>query len=243
MKRKPEIFQYESTLSTMDCLYDLIKEKKAEPWDSVVAKIQLAGRGQARKPWISLEGNLFASIFLPRAEPFDSMAAPVALGAMLALALRNLGYSVAVKWPNDIIAINDKRLRKICGILLEDKEDCVIAGIGINLSSAPAVDELEFRPEIEPGFLRQIRPGNIEPFKLWLELSSWIYEKHAENFFSEWKTIAENILIWKNEKVEWTDGKNVSYGILRGLSSNGGALIETDFGLEEKICGSLSAIS
>lgn len=43
------------------------------------------------------------------------------------------GRSILVKWPNDIMVDG----AKLCGILLERRDDAVVAGFGINVAHAP----------------------------------------------------------------------------------------------------------
>ena len=57
-----EIFNYKSVTSTNDTAINLIKEKKKE-CGFVHADNQTKGRGTQGKEWISLNGNLFGSLF------------------------------------------------------------------------------------------------------------------------------------------------------------------------------------
>jgi BirA family transcriptional regulator, biotin operon repressor / biotin---[acetyl-CoA-carboxylase] ligase len=103
----------------------------------LLAESQTAGRGRGHKPWFSPPGvNLYASIlFRPS---IDAAAAPkLTLIASVALAdtFRELGITVGVKWPNDIL-IQD---RKVAGVRSEmitrgDAVDYIILGVGINLN-------------------------------------------------------------------------------------------------------------
>ncbi len=63
------------------------------------------------------------------------------LGVAVQSALTNLLPHAAfqLKWPNDVMLSG----AKLAGILLEREGDCVIAGIGINITSAPALPDRE----------------------------------------------------------------------------------------------------
>ena len=103
----------------------------------LVAETQTAGRGRGHKSWFSPPGvNLYASIlFRP---PIDPAAAPkLTLIASVALAdtIQELGVTVGVKWPNDIL-VQD---RKVAGVRSEmitrgDAVDYIVLGVGINLN-------------------------------------------------------------------------------------------------------------
>jgi BirA family transcriptional regulator, biotin operon repressor / biotin---[acetyl-CoA-carboxylase] ligase len=103
-----------------------------------VADYQTAGRGRRGRSWTAPPGsNLLASVLLrPRLSPPER---PLALAAV-ALAARDAvkattGIAVGVKWPNDLVAPDG---RKVAGVLAEaDTDDA--AGDGATHSDAPAV--------------------------------------------------------------------------------------------------------
>ncbi|MEZ5708833.1 MAG: biotin--[acetyl-CoA-carboxylase] ligase [Blastomonas sp.] len=100
---------------------------------------QTGGRGRMGREWKSPEGNLFASTIV-RLAANDPAAQGLAFVAGLAAhdAIASfLPEPVApvLKWPNDVL-VNGA---KICGILLERRDDAVIAGFGINVAVAPEV--------------------------------------------------------------------------------------------------------
>jgi len=108
---------------------------------------QDAGRGRRGRRWISPPGNLYCSILLrPLCAPM--LAAQLGFVAALAVgdALRPLlpeGTALGLKWPNDVLIQG----RKCAGILLESETGAdglvawVVAGIGINIVSAPEAME------------------------------------------------------------------------------------------------------
>lgn len=103
------------------------------PFSSVLALTQTSGRGQMRRDWVSPPGNLYAALSWPADSGPLGNAAPVVVGACLADALYDKGLAARVKWPNDLLVDGCK----VGGILLEEQGGAVVAGIGINLSSAP----------------------------------------------------------------------------------------------------------
>lgn len=105
---------------------------------------QSAGRGRQGRLWFSPPGNLYISLLLkPECSLPQAGALSLVISYSLARALEKLcgaDASVVLKWPNDVLLEG----RKCAGILLETGTDSqgalqyVIAGIGVNLVSAPA---------------------------------------------------------------------------------------------------------
>ena len=112
----------------------------------VSADEQSAGRGRAGRNWVSIPGNLHASVAFETAAPAP-MAGQVALvaGVMLYEAVvRTAGGGTSVgklrlKWPNDLLI----GVAKVAGILVETtvraggKSLVAVAGFGVNVTSAP----------------------------------------------------------------------------------------------------------
>ena len=97
---------------------------------------QSAGRGRRGRAWEGGEGNLFTTLLIaparPRAEWAQlSFAAAVAVADMAAHYAPHA--SIAVKWPNDVLAEG----RKLAGILLETAGQGLAIGIGVNLAGHP----------------------------------------------------------------------------------------------------------
>ena len=125
------------TCSVLDDAWKLLADGEFSEWSSIVAQSQSQGRGQTRRQWHSPTGNLYAAIRLPAEEPFLSTAAAPALSSLIAVALESLGINVNIKWPNDLVVAHRGYAQKVGGILLEERNGSIIAGIGINLLHAP----------------------------------------------------------------------------------------------------------
>lgn len=96
-----------------------------------VAGEQTAGRGRHGRSWVSAPGaGLWSSTLL--AEGADPARTPIlaALAVVDAFRARE-GPEVSIKWPNDVLTADG---RKIAGILAERCERGVVVGIGINLA-------------------------------------------------------------------------------------------------------------
>jgi len=108
----------------------------------VMARRQTAGRGRRQRPWISEEGNLFASGLVrlaPGDGPLPQLSLVAALAVHSALSPHAGNASLVLRWPNDVF-LNDG---KLAGLLLEGASSgpaggqWVVAGVGINLRHAP----------------------------------------------------------------------------------------------------------
>lgn len=101
---------------------------------------QEVGRGRQGRTWISAPGNFYGST-LVRLRPSDPAAQTLSLIAGLAL-LETVdvavpGQPLELKWPNDVMLGGNK----VAGILLERSGDRIAVGFGVNLASAPALDD------------------------------------------------------------------------------------------------------
>jgi BirA family biotin operon repressor/biotin-[acetyl-CoA-carboxylase] ligase len=111
---------------------------------------QTAGRGRRQRAWIAPRGNL-ASSMLEVMDVTPAVAATLGFAAGLSLdaAVRSVGveaalraggtdpFNLALKWPNDVLAGQ----QKLTGILLEAEAVsaglAVVVGIGTNVVAAP----------------------------------------------------------------------------------------------------------
>ncbi|MEQ1711089.1 MAG: biotin--[acetyl-CoA-carboxylase] ligase [Hyphomicrobium sp.] len=110
----------------------------------VSAARQTAGRGRSGRVWMSLQGNLQASLLLtPGCDVAHAAELSLVAGIAIVDAVRAAaGAPIAglrVKWPNDILIAG----AKIGGVLIESSRVrggstlAVVVGIGLNLASAP----------------------------------------------------------------------------------------------------------
>jgi BirA family biotin operon repressor/biotin-[acetyl-CoA-carboxylase] ligase len=114
----------------------------------IVANRQSRGRGRLGRDWISVPGNLHASLVLSdgvtpeRAPQLGFVAGIATIAALRALCAGEAGF--ALKWPNDILL--DRA--KLGGVLLEGlalstggerlpAAGVVVIGVGVNCVAAP----------------------------------------------------------------------------------------------------------
>ncbi len=238
---EPQIHCVGTVDSCMNTAYDLIKEDRFPIWDSVQADMQTAGKGQMGRKWISLPGNIFSAIRLPPSPPFNSSAAAIAIGALCTSALRSMRCRIYLKWPNDLVVFHDDVIEKVGGILVEDKPSGIIAGIGINLTSAPPASDMDRTFALIPGKLDY--QGNVLPDKweFWRLLVKHIFSiyKNEPVFDSIWRNLADEFLLWRSLKVRIEDGGNITRGQLIGIAQNGAALLRTPEGVKEVMHGTI----
>ncbi len=125
-----------------------LAEEDAPDGTLVWALSQTAGRGRIGRRWSSAPGGLYASWLLrPYFAPDRLGAFALACGEALAAALRDFGASIAVKQPNDILALcPDGKARKLCGILCEAAGDSqrlhwLAIGFGVNVNNKPPLSK------------------------------------------------------------------------------------------------------
>jgi BirA family biotin operon repressor/biotin-[acetyl-CoA-carboxylase] ligase len=123
-----------------------LAEQGAPHGTLVWADRQTAGRGRLKRKWNSAPGGLYISLILrPEFDPSHLADLSLATADAAARALRDLGgFETAIKAPNDVYAVKNRRARKICGILTEasgdsHKTDWVVIGVGVNVNNKPAL--------------------------------------------------------------------------------------------------------
>lgn len=125
--------------STQDLVFQRLRQTGgAEPEGLVIAaEAQVEGRGRMARKWESAPGNLYLSMLLrpegyPQCFGHYAQLLPVALADTLEGAGAGPEH-IGLKWPNDVLLGG----RKCAGILIEVGGDALVAGMGVNLRTAP----------------------------------------------------------------------------------------------------------
>ena len=112
----------------------------------VGADRQRAGRGRRGRPWLAAAGHglLVSALLRPEVPPTDAGLLPIVVAVGTAEAL---GPGARIVWPNDVLIAG----RKVAGILCEMSADqervaWAVAGVGVNVRSAPALDDARWPP-------------------------------------------------------------------------------------------------
>lgn len=156
------VMRLDETESTNSYLKQLLKTGRPEEGLVVVARYQLAGRGQRGNAWFASKGRnlLFSLLIYPTRVPANGQ---FVISRMVSLAVKNtldrFTDGIRIKWPNDIYW-NE---HKIAGILIENDlegksiSDSII-GIGINVNEENFPEELP-----NPVSLLQITGSEQDP--------------------------------------------------------------------------------
>lgn len=242
--RPPFVWRFGEVSSSLDVAFLLSGRGWLDVWDSVQAVSQTSGRGQLRRHWVSPPGNIYAALRLPSLPPFDGTAAAPATGLLLACALRAEGWPVLLKWPNDLVLSLPEGPRKLAGILLEERGGVLLAGIGVNVSFAPPDNALRADAVLRAASLdRHPVPGRPAPLaeELWQRLVKHVHSAYnnGHSLSEQWKTRAEQLLLWRGRDVELIDGGRSVRGRLEGLTPAGGLRLLRNGRCEEWLSGSL----
>ena len=142
---KFKIYRYKKLTSTNDEAIHFIKDKNIN-YGYIHSNMQTLGRGTQGKKWVSIEGNLFGSIFFPLKKNYPSFHEFSFINPIIIYDVIKSFCSesdLALKWPNDILV----RKKKICGILQEviqkNNLKYLIIGIGINLIENPILKDIK----------------------------------------------------------------------------------------------------
>lgn len=186
----------------------------------LVADHQTAGRGRRDRTWEARPGDgLLVSVLLrPAGLPADRLAlvsSAVALAAMTACS-QVAGVAVAVKWPNDLLAPDG---RKLAGILAAGTGAEVVVGMGLNVHGGPPgsawLDDLAGR-----------RVGRAPLLAAWL--------RQLDRLAGDWDRVA---LLYRDacstvgrRVTVALDGGGRLEGVAEGIDQSGRLLVRLDDG-------------
>jgi BirA family biotin operon repressor/biotin-[acetyl-CoA-carboxylase] ligase len=120
----------------------------------LLAERQTGGRGRRGRTWAS---PLASNIYLSLARIFSGGLArlpglSLVAGVATAEALHALGYTdVRLKWPNDVVVVDENGMRKLGGLLIEGGGEHAgpvraVLGLGLNVRMPPAFAETITQP-------------------------------------------------------------------------------------------------
>jgi BirA family biotin operon repressor/biotin-[acetyl-CoA-carboxylase] ligase len=245
----PEEYQYKQfdiVESTNRTAFELCSQEPVSQPIWIQADEQTAGVGRRSRKWVSGTGNLFATLIFPilpdrPLPPLSFITALAVFDSVRTFLSESQDQCVVqVKWPNDVL-INR---RKISGILLEamnkkTKVDTVLIGVGINLNSAPALDDLS-SPSSLPTCLREHVQKETMPFDVMTSLAfyfaSWINEWHKNGTQSIMATWRERAFGLGERGIARLENKVIE-GVFREVTDEGVLIIETSHGLERVQAG------
>lgn len=227
------IIKLDAIGSTNTYLKELLMVSNLSNLTVVTAERQLQGRGQRGTKWVSEQGSGLSFSVLVK-DSLSNVSQIFDLNILVALSVlqgikKHCNLSLAIKWPNDILADN----KKIAGILIENSiksstEIVSIVGIGINVnqknfddlpqaSSLRLLCEQDFDKEILLQSVLESLRFNLEELQkgntknLWELYHDYLYQKDQLTQF------------------ELPDKSQVR-GYIVGVSSNGLLIVELEHG-------------
>ncbi len=210
--------------STMEAVREAARQASAEG-TVVIAEAQTAGKGRAKRAWLSPRGSIALSVILyPDISqlPYLIMLASVAVARSIEAVA---GLETQLKWPNDVLIKN----RKVCGILIEselkgDRVAWAIIGIGINVNIrmrdfpeiADTATSLYDELGKELSRVEIIRSLLVELERLYLSLGD------GGDIYQEWR----DRLITLGKRVQVISGGDVLQGVAEDVNRDGSLLLK-----------------
>ncbi len=131
---KFKIFRFNKVKSTNNTAIRIIKNYNYD-FGMILSDLQINGRGQYGKKWVSYKGNLFVSFFYNLKNFKISFNKLTKINCLIVKKC----ISQYFKKPNDLLI----QKKKICGILQEKvnkfNNTYLIVGIGVNLIKSPFI--------------------------------------------------------------------------------------------------------
>ncbi len=211
----------------------------------VVAEAQGAGKGRLSRGWYSpsRKGIWFSVVFRPSFLPQDAPKCTLMAAVAVVRAMKAMGFSVGIKWPNDVL---DKNGKKLVGILTEmsaemERVNYVVIGTGINVNLWPE-DFPEDVRDIATS-LSMLRGGSVnrvELFERVLEAMDELYLTVERDGFGavldEWRKYSVTL----GQEVNVIGVKETFAGTAVDIDEDGALLIDTGEGRRRVLAGDVS---
>lgn len=212
-----KIYHYELIPSTNAQAKKMILEGARE--GVLLAEHQSAGRGRLGRSFFSENGIFMSMILAPERIPFDPGFLTSAVAAATCRAIEEQGFSVGIKWVNDIYMEG----KKICGILSEAvsmgaETLAYVVGIGIN------VGKVDFPNDIKDiaAFLPLEKNEKEKLFLCVLQQIERVLSENKDSILTYLKD--KSIVIGKEIRFF---GVNNGEGMALDLDENGGLMVQT----------------
>ncbi|GAA5132827.1 bifunctional biotin--[acetyl-CoA-carboxylase] ligase/biotin operon repressor BirA [Thalassotalea piscium] len=197
-----------------------------------IAEHQSAGRGRRGKEWVSPFGShVYMSMYWYLEQ---GMSAAMGLSVVAAIAISDAIESlyqikVQLKWPNDIY-INEK---KLAGILIDlegqalEPSHCVI-GLGVNVSMPEQASSKIDQPwtDLQTHVSTPV-DRNILIAEIISKLTERLHE-HQEHGIVKMLDQWFKLDLYLNKPVKLVAGEKVTYGLCRGINTQGALLLEVE---------------
>lgn len=186
---------------------------------------QTAGRGRMDRHWYGKKGKSIYASFLIK-NIYDNLDA-VRLSFLFSIALKTffskyISYDrIRLKWPNDVLIEN----KKISGILSEYSKECVIVGIGINVSDFEPDGDIE-----KPWTTIQTESGSEPDISaLRYELAdavNGVFMRYCTNKLTDFPSIWFREAEIRDNRITVDSGKESFTGTVKMIDDNGALIVE-----------------
>ena len=215
----------------------------------VAANLQTQGKGRRGRQWQSALGESLTFSFLWR---FTQGAAglsglSLAVGIALIRAFKKINITNALlKWPNDVLILDDGVYKKLAGILIElqgdtDGQSSAIIGVGINLNISKSQLEKIDQPAIDiKNLTSEYVDSNVFMAIIIKELATVLSSFESDQFKpfkDEW--LSHHAFQEKLIKIMLGNSQTIS-GKAVDISDTGALIIDTEEGIKSFASGEVS---
>ena len=192
--------------------------------------LQTNGIGRRNKSWHHKENALAFSFTLPTSNKKSIISLEMVV--LLVLFLKNKGYEISLKWPNDLL---NKKGQKCGGVIIHLLKDIFIVGVGINWGICSFEEECQYIPGVldESRTLLKQDYRNI-PFLIYnYILNHRLSEQEIQKKWMEF-------CIHMGKSVKISENNKVFEGVFTGVGTCGEAMLINQNETKSFFTGSLS---
>lgn len=220
-----DFYLLEKTSST----FDAANEIPIKNGTVICAKKQTNGRGRLGRSWESEEGGIYFSLILIPDIKLDEVQIMTALCAVGIRKALSSFLPCKIKWPNDIVSDDGK---KICGILTKLQHDgkgkaIINVGIGINANTKKFDEELKYASSISLITGKDVNE-NLVLCRVLEETERSCNLENAPETMAQYKQ--ECITLGKRVRVLYAGSEKNITGLCREINDDGSLNIKTDDG-------------
>ena len=208
-----------STYSTNKTIFNLFESKKIQSGNILIADEQTAGKGRRGSHWLSSSGkSLTFSLLIKNNDNLLTKKLPLTCGIAIIKAIKKISQAgCSLKWPNDILYDS----KKIAGVLIEQKKNHFIIGIGINVNGTKFDESIEKKASsleliLDYPIQREILLAQI------LNYLEKLLSNEMKDIIIEWESLCGHM----NSLVKFHNSNDVINGQFIGLNQNGDAKID-----------------
>src|SRR6056297_2558025 len=139
-----KIIKFDTIDSTNLYLKNKIKNNDINLTVCIQSDIQTKGKGRHNRKWISDKGGLYFSIGKKIKKSEEVLLSPLKTAVILHKFLSkqfNLKH-LSIKWPNDIYYKNSKLAGILPNGIIDEKNNYVVIGIGINVNNETKINNI-----------------------------------------------------------------------------------------------------